>query len=373
MKIGINLLYLIPGIVGGTETYAAGLLHGMAANKVEDDFIVFVNREAADWPLPQKANFQRVVCPVFGAAQSKRYYYEQARLPGQLRERHIDLVHSLGYVGPLFPSCPAVVTIHDLNYRWFRNRGLKALVRNLALRAFVRLSARRAQHVIAVSRYTRDEIVSFFRLPQDKVTVVHEAPKVVAPPPLDVALSGDTLQRLGIAPPYFLAFSSLSPNKNIARLVAAYRQAHAAGRIKQALIVVGHKLRDSSGPAEADGLIRYTGYLERDDLQTVLQQAYALLFPSYYEGFGLPVLEAMACGVPVVCSRAASLPEVGGDAALYFDPYSIDDIASKIVEVAQDAELRQSMRTRGYRQVETFSWEKAAQETLAVYRRMLAR
>ena len=116
MRIGINLLYLIPGIVGGTETYAAGLLQGLANIGFDEEYIIFSNREAFDWPLPDRLNFRQVVCPIHGSNRAKRYFFEQFEFPKLLRDHRIDLIHSLGYIGPIKTSCPAVVTIPDLNF-----------------------------------------------------------------------------------------------------------------------------------------------------------------------------------------------------------------------------------------------------------------
>src|SRR5437870_13548482 len=116
MRIALNLLYLIPGVVGGTETYAAGLLHGLANVDAQDQFVVFVNRESQQWPLPVSPNFTRVICPVSALSRSRRYFFEQVLLPRWLQKHAIDVVHSLGYVSPLFTSCASIVTIHDLNF-----------------------------------------------------------------------------------------------------------------------------------------------------------------------------------------------------------------------------------------------------------------
>ena len=135
MKIGLNLLYLLPGIVGGTETYAAGLLNGLSKVDGENEYLVFVNSESASWPMPGRENFRRILCSVKASNRAGRYFFEQVRLPKVLKEKGVDLVHSLGYVGPLRPPCPAVLTLHDLNYRaigstmpWYRHLVLESLV-----------------------------------------------------------------------------------------------------------------------------------------------------------------------------------------------------------------------------------------------------
>jgi glycosyltransferase involved in cell wall biosynthesis len=366
MKVGINLLYLLPGVVGGTETYAAGLLAGFARVARDAEFVVFLNRESAAWPLPDAPCFRRVDCPVSASCRACRYSFEQLRLPALLRRHGVDLVHSLGYVGPLFPPCPAVVTIHDLNYRAFGTT--MPLRRRLGLGRFVQWSARRAAAVIAVSEFGRQEVLAAFRLAPDRVVAVHEAPKERSAAPVDAA---EVQRRLGIRPPYLVAFGTRSPHKNVPRLLEAFARARREHRLDHRLVLVGP-------PPDGDlvrqlGLedsARFTGFLGDREVKGVLSGADLLVCPSLYEGFGLPVLEAMAEGVPVACSGRASLPEVAGDAAVLFDPLSVEDMARQIARVAGDAALRQSLRAGGFENLKRFSWDRAAEETLAVYRQV---
>ncbi len=158
MRIGINLLYLLPGVVGGTETYAAGLLQGLAAIVSDNEFVVFVNREAADWPLPPKSNFTRIVCPITGSSRAQRYYFEQIRLPLLLRRERIDLVHSLGYVGPVIGPCPSVLTIPDSNFVDVAQTIPPH--RRIALSFVSRQAARTANEIITISEFLKGATLS---------------------------------------------------------------------------------------------------------------------------------------------------------------------------------------------------------------------
>ncbi len=365
MRIGINLLYLIPGKVGGTEAYAAGLLGGLAHCDREDEFYVFVNQEAAEWPIPGP-NFKRIVCPVQATSRSRRYIYEQLFLPNLIKRCKIELLHSLGYVSPLITHCPTVVTIHDLNYRAFGSQ--MPVTKRLMLALFIRASALRSRHVITGSQFAAREIAAAFGLAAGKGTVIYYAPRSHNP-----ALMGnapDLFHRFAIHPPYFLAFSSYSSNKNIPRLLEAFSVAKERHSLAHELVLVGHPY-PSLVPSSADSDVVFTGYLREEDLDVVLVNADWVVFPSTYEGFGLPVLDAMTAGVPVTCSNVASLPEIAGDAAKFFDPLSVDDIAAKIALMAQDPGLRQRLREAGFENVKRFSWEKAASETLRVYKEIL--
>jgi len=178
--------------------------------------------------------------------------------------------------------------------------------------------------------------------------------------------------------PYVVAFSSTYPNKNMPRLLEAFSEAKRLRKIAQRLVLIGHPYSSEDWSPLARDLVErrdviWAGYLERRQVFSVLKRADFLMFPSFYEGFGLPVLEAMAVGLPVVCSKAASLPEVAGNAAVFFDPFSVADIAEKIVTVANDASLRNELRARGVENLKRFSWEKTAAETVAVYDKLLRR
>ncbi|CAN5829816.1 glycosyltransferase family 1 protein [soil metagenome] len=371
MRIGLNLLYLLPDVVGGTETYAAGLLQGLAATSDADEFLVFVNRESAAWPLPEAPNIQRVVCPVSAGSQGVRYAYEQGRFVQLLAKHRVDLVHSFGYVAPLRAPCPSVVTIHDLNYRAFGDR--MPLARRLALAFFARQSALRASRVLTVSEFSRREILDAYALSPERVVVTHNAPREWNGLPGE----GDAKLLAGLAEagsPYIVAFSSTSPNKNIPRLLEAFARAREQYRLPHRLVLVGRSAAENGAeiPRDPDGAVRFTGYLSDSALHAVLAGAQLLAFPSLYEGFGLPVVEAMTLGVPVVCSDRASLPEVAGDAAVFFDPSSTEEMAHKLALVARDAALRAELIEKGYANAGRFSWQATARRTLQVYREVVA-
>lgn len=367
--IGLNLLYLLPGEVGGTETYARELLSAFARiESSEAQFVVFVNREAADWPLPEAPNFTRVVCPVSAVSRGQRYRFEQLQLPRLARKFGVAVLHSLGYVAPLRLQCPSVVTIHDLNYRAFGAE--MSWPRRLGLEFFVRYSARRAARIIAVSDFSRQEIVQAFGVDHRQVRVIHEAAREEFGMPSREPMP-DRLRQLGVRKPYIIAFSSRSPNKNIPRLLRAFSELGRQYELPHQLVLVGHPaLRDQiqSSGAAIDEAVRFTGFLPDDELRAVLGSADMLAFPSVYEGFGLPVLEAMALGVPVACSNQGSLPEIAGEAAVFFDPYTEKEIAAKLAEVALNPKLAATLIEKGYENVKRFSWDKTGRRTLGIYR-----
>ncbi|MHB8138233.1 MAG: glycosyltransferase family 4 protein [Smithellaceae bacterium] len=367
MRIGLNLLYLIPGIVGGTETYARGLLRGLRQIKPDHEFFLFVNRESAGLIADDDQDFTKVVCPVYAANRKNRYYFEQVKLRQYVQLYKIDLLHSLAYTSPLFLPCPAIVSLPDLNFKAFGNS--MPLSRRLMLSLIVWQAVSRSSKVITISNFSREEILKQYHIPSEKVVVTYLAAdnddlnsKVKEEP-----FAGQVMPDLN--QPYALAFSSSTANKNLSGLIKAFLEAKKNHKFIQKLILMGHKYpieEDVQGCHESEDIV-WTGYLERRTVLEILRRADFMLYPSFYEGFGLPVLEAMAAGVPVICSNAASIPEVVGDAGIFFDPFSIKDMAAKIAQAATDQKLRDDLRQKGFKNLERFSWRKTAEDTVAVY------
>ena len=223
--------------------------------------------------------------------------------------------------------------------------------------------------VIAISTFTRDALVRTYHLGTNAVDIVLLAPK----PRANSARQADseTLQTLGVGKSYVLAFGGVTPNKNIERMLQAYALARRRHAIEQALVIVG-RLPHDLAPQPLPGVIT-TGYQSDDVVAVLLRNAVALVFPSLYEGFGLPILEAMAAGVPVTCSNTAAIPEVAADAALYFDPLDVDGMAEQIGRLCQDVSLRTELKMRARARAAAFGWDRTARATLAVYRRVLSR
>jgi len=366
IRVGLNLLYLLPGHVGGTETYGVSLCDALARSFPWAAFSIFINLESGSLPLPRSPNVRIVQCPVRARHRAARHLFEQIHLPRLARELNLDLLHSLGYTGPLTCPCPSIVTVHDAHAK-----RTSSTAKRLARLILETLSARRAHTVIVPSRFSRQDIARELGVPPKKIFVVYEAPKSVGrtAPAWNCR---DVLQEYQIRKPYLVAFSSLSPHKNLSRLMRAFEVV--ANSCEHNLVLVGHGASASvaglSGSAAATR-VTALGYVPDDRIPAILSGADLLVFPSLYEGFGLPVVEAQMYGVPVVCSNAASLPEIAGGGALYFDPLSTGDIAAKTVECINNPALREKLRREGSVNVTRFSWEKAAHDTMSVYLRVL--
>jgi glycosyltransferase involved in cell wall biosynthesis len=352
MKIGIDARNDGTGV----GRYTFSLVRELAKLDEENEYTLFLNAERyASYRAPGP-NFRTVQAdiPWFGLR-------EQVRLPRLVARERLDLVHYPHLTVPLLETTPFVVTVHDLNYL-----DAGATARRAVLRAGYRVElvkARHARRLIAVSEHTRDEVVRLLRVDSKRIAVTYEAADAPAVEP-DPA----TLERYGIDAPFFLYVGSAYPYKNLARLIEAFARVDGAYR----LVLAGDQEDLGSAlRAQAGERVVFTGPVSEPELAALYAGAFAYAFVSLSEGFGLPGLEAMAAGVPVVAARAASLPEVYGDAAHYCDPRDVTSIAEALRDVAGEEELRRRLVARGRERAAEFSWTRTAKQTLAVYREAL--
>lgn len=375
MRIGVNWLFLLPGIVGGTETYAVSLLKALGQRDLENEYCIFLNKESAHLEMPSYRNFKRIVCPVRAKIRVARYIWEQTVLPFQARSHNLDLLHSLGYVQPLRLPCASIVTIHDLNFHNLAN--WMPCEKRMLLRFFVTRSAQRADHIITVSEFSKKQIVEILGIPEDKITVTYNAVRQRGhqAQPFEIVSA-----QYGLHRPYILALSSFSPHKNMAALIKAFAILRQRGFRDLQLVVAGHPPKDNRSLkmlledyySLIDAVV-FMGYVRDDVLPTLYAHAEAFVFPSLYEGFGIPVLEAFLYGAPVACSNAAALPEIAGDAACYFDPTNVEDMADVISRLLDNEALRKLLVKRGKERVTHFTWEETARKTLEVYKQVVGK
>jgi glycosyltransferase involved in cell wall biosynthesis len=300
-----------------------------------------------------------------------RVVWEQLAQPRVLRQIGADLVHGPVFVGPLLAPCPVVVTIHDLSFIRFPD--LFRPANRLYLTLLTRLSARRARRLIAVSSHAAAETTRLLGVPPEQIDVVyHGVDPAFRPLPDDEVAA--FRHRRGLPERFALFVGTLEPRKNLVRLVEAFDRIR---NDQASLVLVGGKgwLYDELfATVEALGLskvVTFAGYVTDDELPLWYNAATALAYPSVYEGFGLPVLEAQACGTPVLTSNASSLPEAAGDAGLMVDPYDTDALAAGLHRLLTDESLQCELRERGLVHARQFSWPRTARETAGVYRRAL--
>ena len=285
-----------------------------------------------------------------------------------------ELFHATEHLLLPLRDTPTVLTVHDLVYHLFPayHKRLNYWFLNAAMPLFVR----RASAVITVSESSKRDLVRLYGVPADKVNVVYEAASPVFQPasPGQIAAAR---ARYGLPERYLITLGTIEPRKNLIRLLSALRVLRQQDR-QLALVIVGRRgwlyqdFDQHLSQLDDPRAVLLPGYVPDEDLPAVLGGAMALVLASLYEGFGLPILEAMACGTPVVCSNVSSMPELGGDAARYFDPQDTNQMADAIAQVLRDSDLRAVMRQRGLGQAAQFSWQRAARETLDVYKRQLS-
>jgi glycosyltransferase involved in cell wall biosynthesis len=275
--------------------------------------------------------------------------------------------HVLPFVLPAWRLPPSVVTIHDLGYRHFPQA--HPWRQRLYLDWSTQWSALAATKLIAISGATAADLQHVYAAPTYKVTVIHEATTPFRGPLATVA---EVKARYGLLRPYLLYVGTLQPRKNLERLVRAYAKLQAAGSSPADLVLAGGQgwlsppLVELAATLGVGDQVHLLGYVADAELPALYQGALGFCFPSLFEGFGLPVLEAQQLGVPVMSANNSALPEIAGDAALLVDPTDVDAIAEAMLRLSQDEPLRQRLIQAGYENVKRFSWEKAARETLAV-------
>ncbi|MHA1381548.1 MAG: glycosyltransferase family 4 protein [Candidatus Helarchaeota archaeon] len=369
-RIGLNLYFLSPHRKAGLFTYTLGLLNGLRSFGNNIDLVIFTNREAAGYLREQGFKWKIVSHYLPGARPLVRFFYEQVLLNYLSKKHKIDVLHSLAYWGPIFYSGSTVITLPDLNAIMAPES--VSIYTRLAWRILVGRSVKKAKKVITISNFSKMQIAEYFKIPLDRIKVTCLAPKPHVS--IDSKISIQIIHKFSIKPGYILCVSSLYPHKNIRSLIRAYSSLVKKHSYIPDMVLVGAKrsnyknIKSLIRKLVIQNRIHLTGSISDFYLFAFYQEAALFVFPSRYEGFGMPVLEAMCYGMPVVVSRAASLPEVTGDAALFFDPYDIDDIASKIYQVLQDKELRQTLVRKGYKNIERFTWENTAKQTIEVYK-----
>jgi glycosyltransferase involved in cell wall biosynthesis len=373
--------YLLSGTPGyrqaGVHQYARQLLHHLANGDEPEGlrFTALVSPTAA-------AEAPRARDPLFAVRTASRttelplsrIVVEQTETPHMLRALRADLYHGLGFVAPLHAPCPIIVTVFDLSF--VTQPGAHKLLNRTYLSLFARWSCRRAARVIAISEWTKRDVTHHFGVAPERIDVTplgvdHHRFK---PMPPDEIAAFRAEHGLGENTIFYLG--SLEPRKNLPRLINAFAQLHTQHPHLDAMLVIGGNLAwkydailthiRQLGLGER---IRLIGRVSEEDLPKWYGTCAVMAYPSLYEGFGLPPLEAMACGAPVVASNVTALPEVIGDAGITVDPADADALAEALRRVLSDAPLRAEMRARSLARAARFTWERTAALTLESYRR----
>lgn len=371
--LGLNLVYLVPGETGGTEAYAREFIPALLAERPELRITAFVNREAAEaGDGPWGELIPAVTVPVRARRRAEWVAGEQLLLPRLAARAGVDLLHSLANTSPARGRYRRVVTVHDLIHRIHPEAHFGRVATAMGL--LVRLAVARADRVIAPSTSSRDDLVRLLGTPAEKVDVVLQGH---GDPPAEEGDAAGTRARLELGErPIVLSLSAMRPHKNLARLLEALATIPAQRRPLLILpgYATGHgeELRRRAEELGIEDDVCFPGWVSAEDIEGLYAAASVFVFPSLYEGFGAPVLEAMARGVPVACSPRGSLAEVAGDAARFFDPERPTEIAAAIEALLADPAEAERLRVAGREQAARFTWAKTARGTLAAYERALS-
>jgi glycosyltransferase involved in cell wall biosynthesis len=297
---------------------------------------------------------------------------EQFRLPFDVRRAGLDVFHAPHYVLPVLTPGPSVVTIHDCIHLMFPQYLNHRLAHSYA-RASMWIATHRASRILTVSDTSKRDILKFFPIPAEKISVIYNAiDERFAVPPRDEEVDR-VRERYQLDGQFVLYAGNVKPHKNVERLIEAFHMLRRAGFDHVKLVIIGDEI--SKHPALRRAVhrhnlhkhVRFLGFVSDETLAVLYRLAAVFVFPSLYEGFGLPPLEAMASGTPVVTSNVSSLPEVVGDAAVLVDPYDAQSIADGLVRTLSDPELRTTLRRRGLERAKTYSWERSIQQVHRIY------
>ena len=360
MRLGLNILYLIPGGVGGTETYARELIREMTQQlKSSDELVIYASRETA--PTFNSSKQVRIVTvPIYAKNRFMRLLAEQLLLPLYLLRDRISVVFSLGYSSPIIHPCPAVVTIHDLN--WYYHPEDFSAGNRIVWNILTRLSAATSNHVITDSNYSLTSLKKILKI-KNVTAILHGTPSPITP----------VKPKFTLPKKYLFTVSASYPHKNLNTLIKVFNELSKHDP-KLYLVICGlsgsgsESLKNEIKNSPSRERILILGYITRAELSYVYSHASVFVFPSAYEGFGYPVIEAMSYGLPVVSSSATSLSEVVGYGGVLVDPFDIEQYVRVVTKIVNNDEYRAQLIIRGRKRCEELNWASTVMRTLSIIR-----
>lgn len=382
MKIGIDARFLTHPQVGGFKTYTKNLIAALAEVDTNNEYFLYLDRPPCqETKLPKQPNFtSRTVSgqlPVIGMP-----WREQVGITRQARLNQLDVFHAPSLTAPLGSTCPLVVTIHDVIWLFpekFAKNGPQSWQRKLMeyyFRWVPRMAVRRAAIIVTVSQAAKDSIIQYLGIPADQIYVTHEAASQIYRQVDDEKKLAEIRQKYDLPAEYILAIGSADPRKNLTTLVQAYSLLPAAVKARYKLAIVWtHHLLAANLAKQVDELnltdhVQFLRQVSNEDLVMLYNAASLFVFPSLYEGFGLPPLEAMACGTPVIAANNSSIPEIVGDAALLVQAEDVEAMTETMSQVLENETLQRRLSQDGLKRAANFSWEKCARETVAIYQQL---
>lgn len=369
MRIGL----CTPSILypeGGVGNYIRNLTRAIAEIDTLNDYFVFGNPQSFQEYGLDGERFELLDRGALTRYRWLRLGWEHLVYPLECTVKKVDLIHAMVFVIPFLNVNKSIVMIYDMGfhlYPLFHQAGKVAYFKPMIER-----SVRQADMILTISRRTKEEICGVLNVPEEKVRVTYLAHQHGFRPAADEQKIVDVKRRVSITKPYILFVGTIEPRKNIARLLDAFAMLHGARKRSYQLVIAGRRGWGSDVDAwiAERGLkedVILTDVVTQDDLIALYNGCRLFVYPSLYEGFGIPILEAMACGAPVITSRDSSMAEVAGEAAVLVDPESVEEISAAMHRLLADEDVRQDFIRRGMERAKTFSWHNTAMQTLAVY------
>ena len=371
MKIGINALYLIPGKVGGSETYIRNLAKWLVKGGRDNEYFIFINQESQGIFEQLAPGMNVVLCPINAVNRPVRILLEQLILPFQARRYDLDILLSAGMTAPFYCPVTSILVIYDLQHINQPKNFSKIYL--MFLRAIIYLSAKSTDGVITISQKVREDIVKYYKIPSEKIAVTYLAIDHNTFLPGDKEDIAQVREKYNLPERFILYPASSLPHKNHERLFQAFQIIKK--RVKDIkLVLIG--ARDKGYDVISEKINRlglqddvvFLGWLPFEDIPLIYCLSEVFVFPSLHEGFGIPILEAMGCGVPVVCSGIEPIKEVAGYAAVFVDPYDPVSIAEGVLSALEDDLLRKRLIAEGFKRAKEFTWENTALGTLSFLR-----
>jgi glycosyltransferase involved in cell wall biosynthesis len=368
-KIGIDARFYRSS-TAGIGRYTRGLLHQLSQIDRENEYHIFITPEDdKEYDIKAK-NFHKVVVPITHYSVA-----EQTKFLLILNKYKFDLVHFLNFNHPIFYTKPFITTIHDLTMLLYPvGRSQKSWLRKYAFNKVMKNAAQKSSSVIAVSDRTREDIIKYIGGRKNKIKVIYEACDDMYHNRYPASKLLEFRKKYHLTDKFILFVSQWRPHKGLPELIKSFEILKSKYNISHKLVITGKPNKHFPSIIQTIKKSKYyqdiclPGFVPDSDLPLFYNSAEAFIFPSFYEGFGLGPLEAMACGTPVVSSNLSCMPEILGDAPVYFDPNKVANMAEKIYSVISNPHLRQKIKKKGLLRVKKYSWRKMAQETLLLYR-----
>lgn len=368
MRIGIDAR-LYSSAFTGIGRYVHELISHLFQIDGKNQYVIFLNDPAYEnFALPRHGIEKILVnAPHYSFAEQWGFWHA-------LRRANLDLMHFTHFNAPFFYRHPSIVTIHDLTLSLYPGEKMKRAWHRLAYHVILGSIVKRSKRVIAVSEHTKRDVSRLLHANPEKISVIHEGVSKSFHQIHDRHLVNEFLEKNGLTKPYFLYTGVWRSHKNLVNLIKAFAILKKKFGFDGWLVITGKEdpwypeVRAAVKKEHLEGSVRFTGLVPDEDLVLLYNGALMYILPSFYEGFGLPALEAFACGIPVAAARSSSLPEICGEGnAVFFDPHKPGDMAEKVAAVYNNPHKMDELRSRGLARIKDFSWEKMARETLALY------